>query len=43
MVWETGPDVRNNQSTISKDESNNKPVNGHHQQSLWFNIEVYNM
>ena len=25
MEWQTGPDVGNNQSTTSKNESNNKP------------------
>ena len=40
MEWQTGPDVGNNQSAISKDESNDNPVIRHHQQPLWFNIEV---
>ena len=43
MEWQTGPDVRNNQSTTSKDESNDKPVIGHHQQPLLYNIKVYNI
>ena len=38
--WQTGFDVRNNQSVTSKDESNDNPVIGHHQQPLWFSIEV---
>ena len=37
MEWQTGPDVGNNQSTTSKNESNNKPVAGHYQESLQYN------
>ena len=43
MEWQTGPDVGNNHSTTSRDESNDKTVIGHHQQPFQFSIEVYNI
>ena len=34
MEWQSGPDVGNNQSVISKDERNDNPVIRYHQQPL---------